>query len=139
MSDVPSPSGPFPEPDTAQLQIAGTNLIVGQYQVPVDNDAMVACCLALDAGIALQPGGPVNGVYQALSGPDAVSTSATAPGGGGHARAWVGYRTVSPGVYQLLEENSWGVGWANAGYCWVDASRVACEWSIIAMAVKVQS
>lgn len=131
------PDGTFPEPDTAQLQVSGENLIQGQYQVAVDDQAILACVLALDAGIPLQPGGPVNGAYQALFGPDSLATSATAPGGGGHARLWRGYRTVSPGVYQLRELNSWGsTEWGDQGECWVDASRVACEWMIFAMAVK---
>jgi hypothetical protein len=135
--DVETPrDATFPEPDPTELVISGADLITGQYQIPVDDQAMIACCLALDAGIPLQPGGPVNDVYQGLSGANAVATSATAPGGGGHARLWVGYREISPGVYQLRELNSWGTGWADGGFTWVDASRVACEWSILAMAVK---
>ncbi|HXN30596.1 MAG TPA: hypothetical protein VN894_01995, partial [Polyangiaceae bacterium] len=134
--DVEGGLADFPEPDPTELVIAGADLIAGQYQVPIDDRAMVACCLALDAGIPIQPGGPVNDVYQGLSGPDAVATSATAPGGGGHARLWTGYRTIAPGVYQLKELNSWGTGWGNGGFVWVDASRVACEWMAFAMAVK---
>ena len=86
-SDVdPYPDdGTFPEADPTKLVIAGSDLIAGEYEIPVNDEAPTLCALALDAGIPIWFGGPVNGIFEGL-GPGGLATSASTTNGDGHAQ-----------------------------------------------------
>ena len=135
--DALGPDGVFPEPDLRQIQVDGADLISGEYSIPVDSNALLACVLLLDAGVPIWIGGPVNGQYESL-GASQVATSADTVGGSGHAQYIRGYQTTAQGM-QVLVRGSWGTGWAAVGEVWADASYVSSQWQLWPMAVKVSS
>ena len=129
--------GQFPEPDTRQIQIAGSDLISGEYSIPVDNDIDLACALLLDAGVPIWIGGPVAQPYEDL-GPSQVATGADTVGGAGHAQGIRGYQTTPQGR-QYRVRGSWNKTWADHGEVWADPSFLLSLWMAWPMAVKVSS
>jgi hypothetical protein len=136
-SDVdPYPDdGTFPEADPSRLVIAGADLIDGEYQIPLTDEAPTLCALALDAGIPIWFGGPVNGEYENL-GPGGIATAASTLNGSGHAQYLNSYRSVN-GAFQFLIQGSWGNNILDNGAIWADESFVKSLWLLWPMDVKV--
>lgn len=136
-SDVdPYPDdGTFPEADPTKLVIAGSDLIEGEYEIPVNDQAPTLIALALDQGIPCWFGGPVNGIFEGL-GPGAVATSASTTNGSGHAQYFSAYTLVN-GVYRFRIQGSWGNGVLDQGAIDADESFVEALWMVWPMAVKV--
>jgi hypothetical protein len=134
-SDVPndsdSPDGSFPEADPSQLQIAGSDLISGEYKIEVDQNASLLCAVALDAGFPILLGKLVGSAFQALGPSDiAQPTRATETGKGGHALYLSGYRTVSVSVREWKVRNTWGQRWANNGFVWASEAWLLDAWEL---------
>lgn len=127
------PNDVVPEPDTTKLVIAGNTLIDGEYQIPVDSNASTLCALALDNGIPIWFGGPVNQQYENLGAND-IATAACTTNGSGHAQYFSSYRTVN-GARQFLIQGSWGYGFADDGEVWADDSFLTSLWTIWPFAV----
>lgn len=126
----------FPEPDTAQLQIAGKDLIDGEYMIPVDNSAPKTVAACLDAGVPVWVGFYVDSAFENLGPNDvAAAPNMNDPSGGGHAVYLSGYRTNAAGKFEYRMENSWGSGWADGGACWVSTAWLLVCWNLWPMAV----
>jgi hypothetical protein len=141
-SDVENdpPDNVFPEPVLSELQVAGQDLIGGEYQIPVDANAPALCALALDAGIPIWLGFFVDSAFEALRpGEVAQPPNESDPNGGGHAVYLSGYRTAAGGSFEFRLENSWGSGWCESGACWVSTAWLLKCWMLWPMAVKVAS
>lgn len=131
------PNNVFPEPDTSQLQIAGSNLIAGEYQIPVDANAPKLCALALDAGIPIWLGFLCDSAFQALGASDiAQAPNQSDPSAGGHAVYISAYRTNASGQFEWLVQNSWGSGWADNGAVWASTAWLEACWMLWPMAVS---
>lgn len=137
-SDVPDDQDgvPFPEPNVAQLQVAGSDLIGGEYSIAVDNTAAEVCALALDAGIPIWTGGLVGKAFQAL-GPNDIAqpTDPNDKTAGGHAQLLAAYRTNAAGALEFFDVNSWGRGWALNGCVWTSTAYVQSQWDLWPLAV----
>jgi hypothetical protein len=139
-SDVPNdfelPDGAFPEPDVMQLQIAGADLIAGEYQIPVDANAPNLVAASLDARIPVWLGTLVGAAFQALGANDiAQPTPPSDTSAGGHAMYLSGYRTNAAGKLEFKVRNSWGGGWAMGGAVWASEEWLKACWSLWPMAV----
>lgn len=141
-SDVPddAPGVPFPEPPdpkaNPELTIAGENLIAGEYQIPVDDDASRLCALALDAKIPIWLGFFCDSAFEEL-GPNAIAQppNQSDPRGGGHAVYLSAYRS-GPDGYEFRVENSWGPRWAAGGAVWASSAWLRACWMLWPMAVQ---
>jgi hypothetical protein len=141
-SDVENdpPDNVFPEPDVAQLQIAGADLIAGEYSIPVDSGAPNLCALALDAGLPIWLGFFVDSAFEAATASTIVGApNQSDPSGGGHAVYLSAYRTATDGTFEFLLQNSWGDGWAMSGAVWCAQAWLLETWMLWPMAVKVNS
>jgi hypothetical protein len=140
LSDVPDNRDgvPFPEPDRTQLEIAGSDLISGEYSIAVDSNAPRLVALALDAGIPVWDGGYITSDYERISaGTVAPASMGQDDGsGGGHAQYISAYRTNSAGAYEYLYQNSWGDVWAMGGAVWVSTAFLLTRWTLWPFAVK---
>lgn len=143
-SDVPDdyPGVPFPEPPEpggpgSELVVAGSNLIAGEYQIPVDSDAPMLAATALDANIPLWVGFYCDSAFENLS-PSGVAGAPNEndPRGGGHAGYISAYRTAANGSYEFRVENSWGSDWCLNGACWASSAWLRACWTIWPFAVK---
>ena len=137
-SDVPNdpPDNSFPEPDLLQLQVAGSDLISGEYQIPVDASAPTLCALALDANVPIWVGFFVDSAFENLGANDiGRAPIAGDPNGGGHAVYLSGYRTSATGAFEFRLENSWGTGWADGGAVWCSTAWLLATWMLWPMAV----
>jgi hypothetical protein len=130
--DVPDDNGySFPEPDVSQLQVAGRELIGGEYAITVDASAIDVCCAALDAGIPVWTGGLVGAAYQALTANDIAQPTPTSdPTAGGHAQLLVAYRTNAAGKREFLVAGTWGAEWALNGTVWASEEWVLSQWDL---------
>jgi hypothetical protein len=137
LSDVDdtTANGTFPESDTSLLQVAGNTLIDGEYQIPIDSNAVDLCALAIDSGFPIWFGGPVNGLYEGL-GPSDTATAACTVNGSGHAQYLRAHRKVA-GKRQFQIKGSWGYSFADNGEVWADESFVLSQWSLWPMAIKI--
>jgi hypothetical protein len=136
-SDVPDDNGyGFPEPVVSELQIAGQDLIGGEYQIPVDDSAPTTVALCLDAGIPIWLGTFVGSAFENLGATGiAQPPDESDPKGGGHAMYISGYRTAADGSFEFRVENSWGSGWADGGAVWASSAWLKACWSLWPMAV----
>ena len=134
-SDVPDDpaDGSFPEPDQHQVELAGQDLIAGEYSIDVDQDAPGVVAASIVAGIAVWDGGPVNDLYESISG-SSLATASCATGEDGHSQYVAKFRTGAAGL-EFLYCNSWGTGWGAAGGIWVDTSFLLTRWTLWPMAV----
>lgn len=142
-SDVPDDEtgAAFPEPPdpktSNELVIAGENLIAGEYQIPVDQDAPNLAALSLDAAVPVWVGFYCDSAFEdAQSGtivqpPDTEDTN-----GGGHAVYLSAYRTGAGGELEFRVENSWGPNWAADGTVWASSAWLRATWMLWPMAVK---
>jgi hypothetical protein len=138
ISDVPDdpPDGIFPEPSRAQVEIAGADLVSGEYSIDVDTAAPVTCALALDKGIPVWVGTFVDTAFERLGPNDVAQPPNTDDAnGGGHALYLSGYRTASDGTLEFRVENSWGTGWADGGAVWASQAWLLACWTLFPMAV----
>ena len=92
----------FPEPDPSQLLVAGSDLISGEYQIPVDANAPTLCALSLDAGVPIWLGFFVDSAFE-QAGPSTVigAPNQSDPNGGGHAVYLSAYRTAADGILRV--------------------------------------
>lgn len=138
-SDVENdpPDNSFPEPDASQISVAGSDLIAGEYSIPVDADAPRLCALALDSGIPIWLGFFCDTAFENLTPSDVAQPPNEAdPNGGGHAVVLAGYRTAADGSYEFHLVNSWGAGWCDNGTCWVSTAWLLKCWMLFLGAVK---
>ena len=137
-SDVPNdpPDNSFPEPDLLQLQVAGADIISGEYQIPVDASAPTLCALALDANVPIWLGFEVDDAFQALGPGDVALPPVDAPDDGGHAVYLSGYERDGASGFAFRLENSWGSGWADGGAVWVSQAWLLATWMLWPMAVS---
>lgn len=134
-SDVENVFGSFPEPDAGKLVIAGADLIVGEYAIPIDTNTPARCALNLDAGVPLWVGFLCDSRFQQLGPSDVAGAPDQGdPSAGGHAVYLAGYRTVGSAL-QFRLENSWGSSWCDAGACWVSEDWIRALWMCWPMAV----
>jgi hypothetical protein len=71
----------------------------------------------LAQGVPVVIGAMVNSQFQYLSGPDVLRNLDYSRGAGGHAMVIAGYDD-SKSAFRII--NSWGTGWGDNGYLWVD-------------------
>ena len=121
----------FPEPDPSQLLVAGSDLISGEYQIPVDANAPTLCALSLDAGVPIWLGFFVDSAFE-QAGPSTVigAPNQSDPSGGGHAVYLSAYRTAADGSYEFLLQNSWGSSWADSGAVWCSTAWLLATWML---------
>lgn len=138
-SDVENdpPDNTFPEADPAQLELAGKDLIAGEYAIPVDAQAPVLCALALDAGIPIWVGFEVDQAFEDATPSTVVGAPDPAYALGGHAVYLSAYRTAADGSYEFLLQNSWGSDWADDGAVWVSEAWILATWMLWLQSVKV--
>ena len=138
-SDVPDDveGEPFPEADVSQVQRAGSDIVSGEYSIPVDANAPTTVALCIDAGIPVWLGTLVGAAFQALGPTDiAQPTPTTDTTAGGHAMYISAYRTAADGSYEFRVENSWGTGWCDGGACWVSTAWLLACWELWPFAIK---
>ena len=138
-SDVENdpPDNVFPEPDVAQLEVAGHNLIAGEYSIPIDADAPRLCALALDSGVPIWVGFFADSAFDGAQADTVLGPPNEAdPDGGGHATYLSAYRTAADGSYEFLLQNSWGSNWADNGAVWVSSAWLQKVWMLWLMAVQ---
>lgn len=130
--DIPDPTGyGFPEPDVGALEVAGQDLIGGEYQIAVDTSAPNTVALCIDAGIPVWLGTFVDTAFQNLGAHDvAQPANENDPNGGGHAMYVSGYRTAADGSFEFRVENSWGSSWADGGAVWASSAWLKACWSL---------
>ncbi len=121
----------FPEPDPSQLLVAGSDLISGEYQIPVDANAPTLCALSLDASVPIWLGFFVDSAFE-QAGPSTVvgAPNQSDPTGGGHAVYLSAYRTAADGSYEWLLQNSWGSSWALNGSVWCSTAWLLATWML---------
>ena len=127
------------EPDLDLIIDCSEFELVGQYQV-VPNEATVGddVCHALVNDYSLVGGFDVTPTYDGYRGgkdDDGVDLVIPAPAGavrGRHYNAVLGYRTIA-GKRQFLVANSWGTGWGNFGWAWVDEAFLQSMFQLIAV------
>ena len=137
ISDVPDDvdGQPFHEPVRAQVELAGKELVSGEYSIAVDQSAPNTVALALDAGIPVWLGVFVDTAFERLGPTDiAQPGDQSDPNGGGHALYISGYRTES-GILQFRVENSWGSSWADNGAVWASEAWLLSCWNLWPMKV----
>jgi hypothetical protein len=137
-SDVENdpPDNTFPEPDINQLSVAGADLVSGEYQIAVDDNAPKTVALCLDAGVPVWLGFFVDGSFENLGASDvAQAPDQNDPSGGGHAVYINSYRTNAAGKLEFLVQNSWGSGWADGGAVWASEAWLKACWMLWPMAV----
>lgn len=137
-SDVPNdpPDNSFPEPDIEQLQIAGTDLISGEYQIAIDSSAPKMVAASLDAAIPVWVGFYCDSAFEALGANDiAPAPNLNDPNGGGHAVYLSAYRAAADGSFEYLLQNSWGSNWASNGAVWCSTAWLMACWNLWPMAV----
>ena len=138
-SDVPDDQDgvPFPEPTVPALIVAGTDLIDGEYSIPVNSDAPEVCALALDEGIPIWLGTMVDTAFEHAGPSDVIGpANPSDPSGGGHALYLGAYRTNAPGALEFRVENSWGPNWCAGGAVWASSEWIKACWDLWPMAVK---
>lgn len=127
---------PFPEADVLDLVVAGSELIAGEYSIPMDANAPETIAASLDAGIPVWIGGLVGSAYEALGPSDvAEPTPSSDTSAGGHAQVIASYRTAPGGALQFRVVGSWGTGWAFNGTVWASSDWVKALWQAYPMAV----
>lgn len=133
VSDVPDDQAgaAFPEPVVTQLEVAGHDLITGEYSIPVDANAPRTVAAAIVAGMPVWLGTLVGQAFQALTASEiAQPTPTTDSSAGGHAMYLSGYRTADDGSYEFRVENSWGSGWCDNGACWASTAWLLATWEL---------
>lgn len=137
-SDVPNGANPFPEPDVTALQIAGADLVGGEYSISVNSDAPEVCALALDEGIPIWLGTLVGKDFEDL-GPNGIAqpTPSNDRTAGGHAVFLSSYRTSSSGSFEYLIQNSWSDSWGNNGSVWASTAWLLACWELWPCAVII--
>lgn len=129
----------YPEPSTSELVIAGSNLIAGEYAIPVDAHASYACALAITQGYPIWVGFEVDEAFEQLGPNDVAQAPVAGKGLGGHAVYLSAFRTAADGTREWRLENSWGTGWADGGAVWCSDAWLMATWMLWPMAVKVVS
>lgn len=121
----------FPEPDPGQLQVAGKDLIGGEYQIPADDNAPKLVAASIQAGIPVWLGTFVDTAFENLAATQvAQAPNEQDPSGGGHALYISGFRTASSGEFEFRVENSWGDSWCDNGACWASEAWLKAAWEI---------
>jgi Papain family cysteine protease len=129
-TDVPQ-DGVWSELSVRLVEQASGRRFGGPYDITPGSAAVetVAACLEADTPVWL--GGLVGSAVENLAaGQVEQPMGQDDPSAGGHARAILGYRTVS-GKPQFLLRNSWGTGWCDGGNSWATADVIATAWSLI--------
>jgi hypothetical protein len=125
----------FPEPDAARLELAGGDLIVGEYSIPVTSGAPKLCALAIDAGIPIWLGFEVDQAFEDLGPIDIAAPPIATEALGGHAVYLSGYRTAADRSFEFRLENSWGPAWADDGAVWTSTAWLLSAWMLWPMSV----
>jgi hypothetical protein len=132
----------LPELTAAALESGAKAPFGGEYDLPISETVGDLCAAALEAGIPIWLGGEVGQNLQAYKAGEIEQPPAAGdPSVGGHARALLGYKTVTvDGTLQRLWNilNSWGKAWGNGGYSWASESVLtsSTSWSLLPMMVS---
>lgn len=150
---------PFPEANVKAAIEASAQIIDGEYQIAVNQDAPSLIAASLDAAIPVWTGGLVGGAFEGLGPSDVAEPTPTSErGAGGHAQFFSGYSSVAkllassnPTFVQAAKNalaqgwtttdllaritGSWGTGWGDAGRVWVSPAWQRAQWNLFPMAV----
>jgi hypothetical protein len=128
------------EPDSDQLEAAGTTLVTGEYMIdPTAPNVSDLAAAALAAGYPIYTGFYVDSAFENLQpGQVAPAPNQNDPNGGGHAVFLSGYTTNPDGTRTFILTNSWGLGWCDQGRCLVSEAWLKACWELYVMDVQVQ-
>lgn len=151
-SDVPDDQDgvAFPEADAAKLQVAGSELVSGEYAIAINGDAPLLVAAALDANIFVWDGFFCDSTVENLeAGQIAGVPNESDSNGGGHATGYCAYKTLTAdtrtvdgallkaGEFVFKKRNSWSASFADAGDYWVSSDHVRAAWSLWPFTAKV--
>jgi C1A family cysteine protease len=115
----------FTLPSIKAMRQAFGHKIHSYYRIKgVYDDRLAEIQAALRANHPVVFGTMIDKAFEALSGPNATAKKPTGATLGGHALIVVGY-IASSNLY--IVKNSWGQGWGDRGYCYMEPEMLAWE------------
>jgi hypothetical protein len=114
-------------PDLYAMHQAADHVLTGTYEVFEEGGSrLTAIAQQLAQRHIVTCAVEVDKAFEQANGVEPIDAP-SGPSLGKHAICLCGYRRAETGEFDFLVCNSWGIGWGNGGFGWINANRVMHE------------